>query len=188
MDSTSSTGLLNLLTLVAGAAPALLALVLAFFAVAGVIMVGTAVKGFYDLTAYGNYGHGGYQHRTHGGLMWRLFIGSVLTSLPVAIGVLGNSVFGTEVATGLMAYQTGGMSAVQRAALDGIFKVFAIMGVMSFGHGWVVLNAHKSGTSNVSPRTPLVWIGAGLGLIYLPQVLKVISWATGIDVLNLLLF
>ncbi|KVV07468.1 hypothetical protein WK77_16920 [Burkholderia ubonensis] len=165
-----------------------MALVLAIFSVVGVIMVGTAIKGFYDLTAYGTYGHGGYQHRTNGGLMWRLFIGAVLTSLPVAIGVLGNSVFGTDVASGLMAYQTGGMSAVQRAALDGIFKLFALLGVMSFGHGWMELNRHKSGAANVSPRAPLVWIGAGLGLIYLPQVLKVIAWLTGIDVLNLLLF
>ncbi|WP_241025633.1 hypothetical protein [Burkholderia sp. Tr-20390] len=163
-------------------------LVLTVFAFIGVIMVGTAIKGFHDLTAYGTYGHGGYQHRTNGGLLWRLFIGTVLTSLPIAIGVLGNSVFGTDVATGLMAYQTGGMSAVQRAALDGIFKLFGLLGVMSFGHGWLELNKHKSGMSNGSVRAPLVWIGAGLGLIYLPQVLKVIAWATGIDVINVLLF
>ncbi|CAE6794342.1 hypothetical protein R70006_04999 [Paraburkholderia domus] len=190
MDSTTSTeqGLLNLLITVGNAYPAIQLLLSTFFVLVGVYLVGSAIKGIYDLTAHGTFAHGGYHHKTHGGLLWRLFIGVVLTALTYSVGLLGNSIFGTEVSSGLMAYQTAGASAAQQAAVTAVFEVFALCGFAATGHGWLTLNASKSGQNQVGAKASVVWILSGIGLIYLPQVLNAIAALTGLNVVNLLLF
>ena len=151
-------------------------------------MVASGIKGFYDLTAYGNYSAGNYSHRSSGGLGWRMFAGTILTMLPLTLGIFGNSVFGTEVASGLMSYQTGGLSAAQQAAVAAIFQLFALVGYITFGSGWMALNAAKSGQNQMGMKAPIVYISSGLLLVYLQQFLNAMASVTGLNVMNLLLF
>ncbi|WP_199031653.1 hypothetical protein [Ralstonia sp. ASV6] len=187
MDQQSG-GLIQFLMNIAGALPAMTTLVTAVFAFYGVYLVGSGIKGFYDLTAYGNYSAGNYQHRTSGGLFWRIFCGVILTMLPLTLGIFGNSVFGSEVSSGPMSYQTAGMSAMQQAAVAAIFQLFALVGYVTFGQGWVSLNATKSGQNQMGVKVPLVFIFSGVLLVYLQQVLNAFAAVTGLNVLNLLLF
>ena len=71
MDSTSSasTGAMTAIMSIAGAYPAISLFITTLFALFGVLMITSAVKGFYDIQAHGTYAHGGYQHRTNGGLV-----------------------------------------------------------------------------------------------------------------------
>ena len=183
-----SAGLIAFLINIAGAIPAMVTLVTAIFAFYGVYLVGSGIKGFYDLTAHGSYSSGNYQHRTSGGLFWRIFCGTILTMLPLTLGIFGNSVFGTDVSTGPMSYQTGGMSAMQQAAVAAIFQLFALAGYISFGHGWLSLNAAKSGQNQMGMKAPIVFCVAGLLLVYLQQVLNVVGSITHLNFLNFLLF
>jgi hypothetical protein len=187
-DTSTSQGLLNLMVNIGNAFPAFQLLISGFFSLVGVYLAGNAIKGFYDISAHGTYAHGGYAHRTAGGLVWRLLIGVTLTSLSYSVGVIGNSIFGTNVTGGMLSYQTAGASATQQAAVTAIFEVFALLGYYATGHGWLTLNAAKSGTSQATAKTAFVWIIAGVCLIYLTQVLNVLASLTGLNVVNMLLF
>lgn len=181
-------GLIQFLINISGAFPAMLTLATTIFSAIGVLMVASGIKGFYDLTAYGNYSAGNYSHRSSGGLGWRMFAGTILTMLPLTLGIFGNSVFGTEVASGLMSYQTGGLSAAQQAAVAAIFQLFALVGYITFGSGWMALNAAKSGQNQMGMKAPIVYISSGLLLVYLQQFLNAMASVTGLNVMNLLLF
>jgi len=188
MDSTTSAGVLTTIENLAGAFPAISLFITSLFGFFGVVLIGNAVRGFYDLQAHGSYAHGNYQHRTNGGLVWRMFIGSVLTGGAWGLGILGNTIFGTEIASGAMAYQTAGMSATQQAAVQAVFALFAITGYIAFGHGWMQFDAHTSGRSNSGWKPAAVFIISGTLLVYLQQVLNIVADITGINFINMLLF
>jgi hypothetical protein len=190
MDSTSSTstGAMTAIMSIAGAYPAISLFITSLFALFGVLMIVNAVKGFYDIQAHGTYAHGGYQHRTNGGLVWRLLIGSVLTMGAWGIGIVGNTMFGTDVATGAMSYQAAGLSATQQAAVQAVFACFSLVGYISFGHGWMLMDAHTSGRSNGGWKPPIVFIVSGVILVYLQQFLNIEADITGVNVVNMLVF
>lgn len=188
MDSTVSAGALNAITNIAGAFPAISLFITSLFGLFGVLMIGTALKGIYDLQAHGTYAHGNYNHKTSGGLVWRLIIGTVLTMGAWGIGIIGNTIFGTEGASGPMSYQAAGLSATQQAAVQAVFACFALVGYVAFGHGWMQLDAHKSGRSNSGWKPAGVFIISGTCLVYLQQVLNLAASVTGINFVNMLLF
>lgn len=190
MDSTTSnsTGAMVALESIAGAYPAISLFITSLFGFIGVLMIGNALKGFYDIQAHGTYAHGSYQHRTNGGLVWRLIIGSILTMGAWGLGIVGNTIFGSDVATGAMSYQAAGLSATQQAAVQAVFACFSLVGYISFGHGWMLLDAHTSGRSHGGWKPPIVFIVAGVILVYLQQFLNIEADITGINVVNLLVF
>ncbi len=86
-----------------------------------------------------------------------------------------------------MSYETAGASATAQAAMSAIFSLFALCGFAATGHGWLSLNASKSGQNHVSAKTSVVFIVAGILMIYLQQVLNVFGSLTGLNVINLFL-
>jgi hypothetical protein len=191
MNETTSavaTGAMTAITNIAGAFPAISLFITALFALFGVTMIVSALKGFYDLQAHGTYAHGSYNHKTHGGLIWRLVIGSVLTMGAWGIGIVGNTIFGTTAATGAMSYQSAGLSATQQAAVQAVFACFALTGYIAFGHGWMLFDAHTSGRSNSGWKAPIVFIISGVLLVYLQQVMNIMGDVTGINFVNMLVF
>lgn len=188
MDSSTDAGLIRIVLILGNASPAIVSFINVIFVFVGVAYISSGIKGFYDLNKYGTYSSGGYAHKSAGGLIWRMGIGAILTALPFTLGVFGNSLFGTGEQNGPLTYAPGGASALQKAILEAIFNLFAIAGYISFGHGWMSLNAAKSGQNQMTWKAPAVWMVAGVCLIYLPQVLDVMAKLTGLNVMNFLLF
>jgi hypothetical protein len=191
MDSTSSTnstGAMTAILNIAAAFPDIALFITYLFGFIGVVMIGNGIKGFYDIEKHGTYAHGGYQNRTAFGLVWRVLIGGVLTMGAWGIGIVGNTIFGSQVASGSMSYSAAGLSATQQAAVQAVFACFALTGYIAFGHGWMLMDQHTSGRSNSGWKAPLVFIVAGTALVYMQQVMSLISDVTGINVVNMLVF
>ncbi|TKC90157.1 hypothetical protein FAZ69_08390 [Trinickia terrae] len=173
---------------IAGAYPAISQFITSLFALIGVLMMVSAIRGLYYIQAHGTYAQGGYQHRTNGGLVWRLLIGSILTMGAWGVGIVGNTVFGSQVATGAMGYQAAGLSATQQAAVQAVFACFSLVGYISFGHGWMLLDAHTSGRSQGGWKPPIVFIVSGVILVYMQQFLNIEADITGVNVVDMLVF
>ncbi|MCA8197371.1 hypothetical protein [Burkholderia vietnamiensis] len=186
MDSTTAnSGALTALVNIANAFPAISAFITALFGLIGVVMIANALKGFYEIEAGGPAAR---DHHSHGALVWKLFIGAVLTMGAWGIGIIGNTIFGSQVASGPMSYQGAGLSATQQAAVQAVFACFVLCGYIAFGRGWMLLNDWKSGRSNGGWGTPVVFIVSGVLLVYLQQVLNFAGDVTGINFVNMLVF
>jgi hypothetical protein len=119
----------------------------------------------------------------------RMSIGTVLSSAVYFIVLTKNTLIGTEVSGAAMGYQTAGLTAVQKASVDGLFGLFQILGLIAFAKGWLIIDAHVTSSKQSSGwGGGLTFIIAGTFCVFMREFLALLTDLTGINLINILLF
>lgn len=187
MNQTSATpDMLQMFVNIAYAFPAIFGLVQAIFALIGLVMFGQALFDIYAL----NNEH--VQKRANkslstSGIITKMIVAVVLTSLIWFIDVTENTLMGADASSGLLMYQSAGMTEAQKMALSAIMGAFALVGYIAFGRGWMLLDKHFNG-SNTGVGASIWHIIGGTILVYMDVWLPKIGQWTGFDLTNILLF
>ncbi|WP_432262874.1 hypothetical protein [Cupriavidus sp. TMH.W2] len=171
---------------ISGAFPAIFAFCAVLFALAGVVLVAMGVYGFYVI----HYNDGrtpGGRNIGHAGAASNVVIGALLTGLMYITALTKNTVLGTEIQNGSMGFQSSGMTATQQAAITALFGLFAILGFIASGRGWMLLNRFFSGTEKEWAGA-IAYIIGGMLCVYMEESMVFVTRVTGFDFVKIFLF
>lgn len=123
-------------------------------------------------------------------LFLKLTLGALLCAPVFVVQLLGNSALGTGyvVTSGGFMYEGAGMSEQQKLAMEAIFKLCVLVGMVAITRAWMLANAiadRRQG--NFSWGKVITWLLGGVGMVYLDGLLKFLGDATGFQVLDYLL-
>lgn len=181
----------DLLTILTNLYPVLddlVSLITKICALIGVYLIGSGLVMFYALSADdGRFrGHG---QPTAGGAISNCLIGGVLITPLVILQQVGNQLFaGSAMTVGPMMYQTAGSTPQQQMAIKAIFGLFMLVGYITFVSGWIKMNKHANGVIKDGAVAALIQIIFGAALVYLDQILDMVSGIAGIDFMKVLFF
>lgn len=123
-------------------------------------------------------------------LFMKMTLGALLCAPVFVVQLLGNSALGTGyvVTSGGFMYEGAGMSAQQKLAMEAIFKLCVLVGMVAITRAWMLANAIADRKqAEYSWGKVITWLIGGVGMVYLDGLLKFLGDATGFQVLDYLL-
>lgn len=188
MNSTDGTipDFLQMVINMSGSFPAIGQLIEVIFALIGLVLFILALLDMYRM--------GNDKARSSGppptgaSITWRIVVSIVLTSLAVMVDITQNTLTGNAVNSAAFMYQSAGLSASQKLAVQTVLSLFSLAGYIAFGRGWLLLDKHFNGSRDVGVASPIWHIIGGTMLVFLDVWLKILSDWTGFDFMKLLLF
>ncbi|WP_454727981.1 MULTISPECIES: hypothetical protein [Cupriavidus] len=178
--------LLQVLVNLSGAFPALFTLIIVIFAAIGVVTFCLGLYSFYVI--HNNDGRTPTgRNISHLGAVSQLVIGSVLTTVLWITAITKNTLLGTEVSNGAMGLSSSGLTPTQQASIAAILGLFAILGLIASGRGWMLLNRYFTGIEKEWGGAIAYIIGGSL-CVYMEEFLAKLTLWTGFDFVRMFLF
>ncbi|CAG9184198.1 hypothetical protein [Cupriavidus pampae] len=185
-NQSSWSDFLQILVNLSGAFPAIFAFLIVLIAAIGVVLFCQGIYAFYVINNNDGRTPTG-RTVSYTGAVSSLLTGALLTSLLYITAVTKNTLLGTEVNNGALGLNGSGMTATQQAAIAAIFGLFAILGLLASGRGWMLLNRYYNGVEKEWGGA-IAYVIGGCLCIYMEEFLAKMSLWTGFDFVKIFIF